>query len=183
MTEPDTRMPQLIAFDLDFTLWHLWINCHATPPFKRKSGEPLNEIWDARGSKISFYPDVPNIIATLRSTDDMKLALCSRTHAPPAAREALDLLLVKDETGATRPSREFFDLEEIYPGSKLAHFRSLHKRTGIPYEQMLFFDDEYRNSEVSQLGVVFHLVDRGVNHATFDKGIEKWRDSLARTDE
>lgn len=27
-------------------------------------------------------------------------------------------------------------------GSKIAHFKELHKKTGIPYEEMLFFDDE-----------------------------------------
>jgi magnesium-dependent phosphatase 1 len=26
---------------------------------------------------------------------------------------------------------------EIYPGSKLRHFREIHRRTGIPYEQMV----------------------------------------------
>jgi hypothetical protein len=31
---------------------------------------------------------------------------------------------------------------EIYPGSKLAHFKAIHKRSGIEYEDMLFFDNE-----------------------------------------
>jgi hypothetical protein len=31
---------------------------------------------------------------------------------------------------------------EIYPGSKLAHFKAIHKRSGIDYEDMLFFDNE-----------------------------------------
>lgn len=26
--------------------------------------------------------------------------------------------------------------KEIYPGSKLRHFKELHKKTGIPYEEM-----------------------------------------------
>jgi hypothetical protein len=31
---------------------------------------------------------------------------------------------------------------EVYPGSKLAHFKAIHKRSGIDYEDMLFFDNE-----------------------------------------
>lgn len=38
------------------------------------------------------------------------------------------------------------------PGSKLRHFKSIHKKTGIAYADMLFFDDESRNKEVEQLG-------------------------------
>lgn len=40
------------------------------------------------------------------------------------------------------------------PGSKLRHFKSIHKKTGIAYADMLFFDDESRNKEVEQLGYV-----------------------------
>lgn len=31
---------------------------------------------------------------------------------------------------------------EIYPGSKKTHFRAIHERTGIPYESMVFWDNE-----------------------------------------
>ncbi len=34
----------------------------------------------------------------------------------------------------TRAERSQF---EIYPGSKLRHFRSIQKKTGIPYEEMV----------------------------------------------
>lgn len=27
--------------------------------------------------------------------------------------------------------------KEIYPGSKLKHFQALHKKTGIPYDEMV----------------------------------------------
>jgi len=69
----------------------------------------------------------------------------------------------------------FFQTFEIYPGSKLRHFRSIHKKTGIPYEEMLFFDDEHRNKEVEQLGVTMQLVTKGVDRATFNKGLVEWR--------
>ena len=69
-----------------------------------------------------------------------------------SAREALQLIriplslpIVKDTTNVpddnhrheTLPAVDFFDHLEIYPGSKVAHFRQLHKITGIPYSDMV----------------------------------------------
>ncbi|OJT02616.1 Magnesium-dependent phosphatase 1 [Trametes pubescens] len=64
---------------------------------------------------------------------------------------------------------------EIYPGSKIKHFKQLHKKTGIPYSEMLFFDDEHRNKEVESLGVTFCLVKSGVNDRAFESGLVEWR--------
>ena len=65
---------------------------------------------------------------------------------------------------------------EIYEGTKLHHFDAIEKRTGIPYTEMLFFDDEWPNIEVETLGVTMKLVgNRGLCWAELDEGIQKWR--------
>jgi magnesium-dependent phosphatase 1 len=76
---------------------------------------------------------------------------------------------------ATTKAIEFFDHITIYPGSKMNHFEQLHKETGLSYERMIFFDDESRNKEVEDLGVVMWLVKDGVNNDEIDKGILSWR--------
>lgn len=38
-------MPALAAFDLDYTLWPLWVDTHVDGPLKRK-GEQFNKVVD-----------------------------------------------------------------------------------------------------------------------------------------
>ncbi|KAJ7328758.1 magnesium-dependent phosphatase-1 [Mycena albidolilacea] len=169
--------PKLVAFDLDYTLWNLWIDTHVTGPL-RKSGDA---VVDAHGVPVEFYSDVPDILRRLRG-QGVLIAACSRTHAPPMARQALQLLRVPgNDDEAEKPAIELFDDLQIYPGSKLTHFRALHAKTGIPYKQMLFFDDEPRNREVEKLGVVFHLTPTGVDNATFDAGVEAWKKRISKS--
>ncbi|KAL0948508.1 hypothetical protein HGRIS_011069 [Hohenbuehelia grisea] len=171
------RFPKLIAFDLDYTLWDLWIDTHVTPPFKRNEGD-LNRIVDSHDREIAFYEDVASILHRLRATD-VTIAACSRTHAPKLARQALTMILVPPPVGhpdaSPTPAIEYFDQAELYPGSKLTHFKQLHEKTGIPYSEMLFFDDERRNREVKKLGVTFCLVPDGLDNVNFEAGLEEWR--------
>jgi len=170
------RVPQLIAFDLDYTLWPFWIDTHVTPPLTKKN----NSVEDKYGSTVEFYPDVPQILNQIRAFEDCKIAACSRTHTPALAREALSLISVplpvkKGKEAELTSAINFFDETEIYPGSKIAHFKQIHQRTSIPYTEMLFYDDEYRNREVESLGVTFILVRDGLHTKTFQQGLTEWR--------
>ncbi|TFY66856.1 hypothetical protein EVG20_g4232 [Dentipellis fragilis] len=143
-----SRLPKLVAFDLE------------------------------HNHKIEFYHDVAEILHRLRGSGVI-IAACSRTSAPGLARQTLSLLLVPPKAGDkhSKPMKaiEFFDQMEIYPGSKMKHFRQLHKKTGIPYTEMLFFDDEHRNKEVEELGVTFTLIRTALDDRTFEGGLDEWR--------
>lgn len=156
-------------------------------PIKRNS---QGVVEDRDGTIIEFYPDVSIILNEIKTSGDTKIAACSRSHAPKLAREALSLmtiptmnnhiafsklLAVAEEAATSIPAEEFFDEMEIYPGSKINHFRAIHDRTGIPYTEMLFFDDETRNREVESLGVTFIWVVDGLDKKTFHAGLKEWR--------
>ena len=143
--------PKLVVFDLDFTLWDAagtWCD-HLSPPFKIRSGR----IFDSRGSELKLYPGTIDILEELKY-EHFDLGIASRTNEPDWARELLDLLNVRD----------YFGYEEIYPGSKVTHFKRLRNKSGLNYEDMIFFDDEQRNiTEVGDLGVNCILVKNGIS--------------------
>ncbi|RWW17801.1 hypothetical protein GW17_00018255 [Ensete ventricosum] len=58
---------------------------------------------------------------------------------------------------------------------KTEHLQRIHRRTGIPFKSMLFFDDEDRNIEaVSKMGVTSILVDDGVNLEELRSGLQNY---------
>ncbi|GAA96508.1 uncharacterized protein L969DRAFT_95027 [Mixia osmundae IAM 14324] len=174
----ENELPALVAFDLDYTLWDLWVDTHVSPPLRRRGNE-LNKIYDRSNRPLSFYDHVPALLTQLRDSK-IHVAACSRTSAPTVARQALTQLLMPHPV-SPRSAIEYFDTLEIYPGSKLTHFRKLHEKTKIPYAQMVFFDDESRNSEVASLGVTFIHTPNGVDRAVFERGLATWRSARSKT--
>jgi len=172
-------LPRMMVFDLDYTLWPFWVDTHVSPPLKATSGGL--KVKDAYGADFGFYEDVGGLLVLARQKG-IKIAAASRTHAPDLADEMLRLLAVPSAEG-NKPSRarDLFDFLQIYPGSKMRHFRELHKITGIEYEDMLFFDDEHRNKEVESLGVTMLLVKNGVTRQEVDRAVESWRKRNKRT--
>lgn len=204
-------LPGLIVFDLDYTLWPLWVDTHVDSPLRRR-GNDINKVYDRNGQPLQFFPHVPSILFWLKRRG-IPIAAASRTSAPAVARQALNGLFLVDDSSLIPPSPssshatssnssdegaiteetpnagaagkgkkvvkaiDFFDYQEIYPGSKITHFRKLHQDSGIPYEDMLFFDDEYRNSEVgSKLGVHFVEVGHaGTDLGLVEKALREWR--------
>jgi len=82
---------------------------------------------------------------------DIRAAVASRTDEPGWAKFCMDNMVVEDDTTL---SKCFGSLVEISFENKKHHLKRLHKATGIPFEQMIFFDNEYGNiRSVSSLGV------------------------------
>ncbi|SPC65377.1 related to magnesium-dependent acid phosphatase [Ustilago sp. UG-2017b] len=183
-------LPGLVVFDLDYTLWPLWVDTHVDSPLRRR-GHDINKVYDRNGQPLQFFPHVPCILFWLKRRG-IPIAAASRTSAPSVARQALNgLYLVDDsdcipqengaksngERGKLVKAIDFFDYQEIYPGSKITHFRKLHEDSGVPYEDMVFFDDEYRNAEVgTKLGVHFVEVGHsGTDLGLVEKALREWR--------
>ncbi|KAM0274267.1 hypothetical protein ACHAQH_008026 [Verticillium albo-atrum] len=177
-------LPTLIVFDLDYTLWPFWIDTHVSPPLKPDSSHTTAT--DRHGDTYTFYPDVPAILAALPRAG-VRTAVASRTHAPELARDLLRMLHVspvppgEEADGSKKKDRpkkavDFFEGGlEMYPSSKVRHFEAIRKRTGVAFEEMLFFDDESRNRDTETLGVTMYLVREGTGWGEIEKGITEWR--------
>ncbi len=157
--------PQLVVFDLDFTLWDcggLWVDCAAHPFRKNSQGQVI----DSAGRVLKLYEDVKSILDWVDDRN-LPMGLASRTEQPAWACNLLDLFAI----------RERFQFAEIYPGSKTTHFERLREDSGFDFTEMIFFDDESRNiAEVGALGVRSVQVCRGMSHHLFHSAMKKFPD-------
>lgn len=139
------RMPSLIVFDLDNTLW--------TPELYQLRKLERMKVLPVAGRDVKLFPVAEAIIESVRSNPEKwsntKFAVASRTKSVQWAHHLLKEFGLYD----------FFQYIEIFPGDKKQHFANLKEMSGIPYQEMLFFDDSrdgrYGNCvPVSQLGVL-----------------------------
>ncbi|AEO66242.1 fd6b6d93-0c20-4e7b-be20-d164a587d338 [Thermothielavioides terrestris] len=179
-------LPRLIVLDLDYTLWPFYSDIHIAPPIRPVPNAHPPTLADRNGEHFALYPDAPHILRLLSSLPParLRLAVASKSPVGDLCRDVLKQLRLPPPLGdagggadkGVKRAIDAFDAGlEIYEGSKIRHFEVLAKRTGIPYGQMLFFDDERPNLEVESLGVTMRLVRDGLTWEELEKGIEQWR--------
>ncbi|KAK8950412.1 hypothetical protein KSP40_PGU009876 [Platanthera guangdongensis] len=144
-------LPRLVVFDLDYTLWPFYC--------------------EMRSKKVmpSLYPQAKGILHALQEKG-VQMAIASRSPTPDIANTFINKLGFQN----------MFVTKEIFSSHtyKEEHFRRIHKTTSVPFESMLFFDDEYGNiDKVSKMGVTSILVDDGVNLQELQSGLEKFTKS------
>lgn len=201
-------LPRLIVLDLDYTLWPFYSDIHIAPPIRLVTAANTNSnnnnsnqaaasvVADRNGENFSLYPDAPHILRLIASPALMpntRLAVASKSPVGDLCREVLKLLRLPPapavpgadgggeavNKGGPKRVIDAFDAGlEIYEGTKLRHFEVIQKRTGIPFRDMLFFDDERPNLEVESLGVTMRLVRDGLTWEEFEAGIWQWRRNL-----
>ena len=80
----------------------------------------------------------------------------------------------KIEDGATT-LHEAASYVEIKYANKTDHFRSISSASGIPVEEMVFFDDQQGNiDDVSNIGVVSVLTPKGVEMKHFEEALTRY---------
>ncbi|KAL0280077.1 UNVERIFIED_CONTAM: hypothetical protein PYX00_001473 [Menopon gallinae] len=156
-----SRKPRMIVFDLDYTLWPFYIDLDFTPPFRKNN---WGEIIDYHQKVVECYKDVPDVLEDLHGSG-YKLAVASRASEKDAANQLIRLF------GWDR----YFSQKEIYPSSKISHFKKLHEQSGIEYREMLFFDDDTQNiTDVRSLQVTCVLVKNGITKKLIAEGLRRF---------
>ncbi|EFJ41078.1 hypothetical protein VOLCADRAFT_119798 [Volvox carteri f. nagariensis] len=170
-----TALPRLVAFDLDGTLW--WPEMYMLDggaPFRRdKSGA----VYDKRNQRIELMGATEAVLAELATNPrwgQTEVAYVSRTEYPEWAIPCLKTFLVTED-GKHGTSKSMFDIssyQEIYPGSKLTHFRAIQKKSGIQFEDMIFYDNERWNiTECAKLGITCIYTPRGLTREAWERGL------------
>ncbi|KAI5984728.1 acid phosphatase-domain-containing protein, partial [Pisolithus albus] len=140
-------------------------------------------LWDKRPAynhenTICLYYDVPDIITDILS-NGAQLAVVSCNTSKALCDRALWLYKTMDpETRKQRPIIEMVNHDEVYNQSKKVHFTNIHDRTKIEYSDMVLFDDEAVNNEVTlKLGVTFQVSrnQKGLTWDNYRQGIDLWR--------
>ncbi|OQR95220.1 hypothetical protein ACHHYP_00213 [Achlya hypogyna] len=186
-----TKVPRLIVFDLDFTLWYPEMYELAGAPFRRNKAGVVS----ARdGEEVHLFEDVHAVlteIATAPEFQGTEVAVASSTTYPHWARECMGLIQVRSEAHTKRQKasknaeaikvlHSFIDHQAIYPKNKKVHFKQLQEDSGVAYEDMLFFDNEHYNIvNVQELGVVCAYCPDGLNLAVWKEGMERFQTRAA----
>jgi magnesium-dependent phosphatase 1 len=173
------KLPKLIAFDLDGTIWspdmyELWGGGGA--PFSyAKNGRDLV---DRRGTNVIILGISDVVLHELKNNEnfsEIKVAWVSCTDEPDWADECLR----KFKTSGGSSFKSCADSSQIFQSNKQRHFEYLKKEfPNIEYNEMLFFDNEYRNIvNVSKLEVKCVHCANGITQSAWNEGLSLFEKS------
>ena len=146
---PDNDLQKLFVFDLDYTLWPLEADEHINPPVRLTAEGKVVDRFD---NEIKLHTDVVEIFQSLH-TRSITIAVASRSTTADLCEKLLQLFDIY----------KYITYKEIYPRSKVNHFKKLKQNSGRDYKDMIFFDDHIDNIlEISELGVTCRQVRHGL---------------------
>ncbi|RHY26716.1 hypothetical protein DYB25_011996 [Aphanomyces astaci] len=184
---PWTRVPKLVVFDLDFTLWYPEMYELAGAPFRRSA----KGVVSARdGEEVHLFDAVHPVLHEIAfgvEFVETQVAVASRTTYPDWARECMNLIMVqfKELTEAEKAVQRrkrlnaegetlanLVEYQAIYPTNKHVHFKQLADDSGVAYSDMLFFDNEYGNiRDISAMDVSSVYCPDGLTWEVWEQGM------------
>ncbi|CAE7413837.1 MDP1 [Symbiodinium natans] len=128
------------------------------------------------GQAVQLLGNIRSIWKELHSSPgyaNTRVGVASRCDHPDWGRECLRKFMIEDGVSMWDVA-EGGELVEIFFSSKREHFRRLAAKTGVAFEDMLFFDDDPSNiQDVSQLGVTCIETPEGVTAEAWEEGLKQ----------
>lgn len=174
--------PDLVVFDLDYTLWPCYCDTHLVPPFTPRPSDDgsVLSVVDYVGFVLTLFPDIHHILLDLYKRG-VKVAAASRTHEPEIAKQLLrtfKLVLTSDSDPIALI--DIFDNLKWGDRSKIYHIKEAvseiyDSNVSLGSLQIFLFDDEPRNRDVETRGVNFVPVrpDKGATWAQYSSYVLK----------
>uniref|UniRef100_A0A6T7L766 Magnesium-dependent phosphatase-1 n=1 Tax=Coccolithus braarudii TaxID=221442 RepID=A0A6T7L766_9EUKA len=166
-------LPKAMVFDLDGCLWYpeMYMMWGGGAPFSVRGDGDLS---DQTGKRVYLLGDVRRIFYQLKTAPEWEgvmVAVASCTDEPDWARECMR----KFNVGPNVHMDDVVQVEEICKGNKRGHLKRIAQVTGIPLEEMLFFDNERGNCiDVAELGVTVAWVPDGVTAYAWEQSLEQF---------
>lgn len=192
-SKDNDELPSMIVFDLDDCLWTPEMHeLYNAPTLKIKGKlDPKNE--EEVGTVGMGVPKVGQIVKLYQGArlalrelaldpkyKGITIAVASSSLEPSYSRmclegiEILPNLTMNDMISYSQIGRS----GKLTP-RKTTHFKELHEESGIPYDEMLFFDDcnwgDHCSDVTNTLGVVSKKTPRGLQLDEFHSGLEKYK--------
>jgi len=192
----DPYLPTMIVFDLDDCLW--------TPEMHELYSKPTIPVKGILNEHTLSSKEIKGVVGlsnhhgdTVRLYDGARQALYELATNPKYQN-----VIIGVASTSLEPSYSYACLEgiEILPGHtmrdmityhqigrngkltsrKTTHFRELHKESGIPYEEMLFFDDcnwgDHCGDVSKTFGVVSQRTPNGLQYSEFQMALAKYKE-------
>mmetsp|Transcript_9038 Transcript_9038/g.19367 ORF Transcript_9038/g.19367 Transcript_9038/m.19367 type:complete len:287 (-) Transcript_9038:1635-2495(-) len=202
--EKDPYLPKIIVFDLDDCL--LFPEAHELSGMPSQpvegpldpnnpSTSPLGTVgmrvpsrrrggYDLDGEVVELYPGARLALRELATNPryrHVEIAVASTSLEPSYSRAALrGIEVIPDVSVMDMISYSQIGRSGKLTSRKTSHFRMIHEESGgVPYEEMLFFDDCNWQDHVGDLrrslGVMGVRTPNGLQLEEFHRGLEKFR--------
>lgn len=200
-TTAAARLPSMIVFDLDDCLWtpemHELPGCPEIPVHGElvpsNNGDSSSKQQQSQkgvvGLQVPRYRDTVRLfdgarrvlyeLATNKAYKDVLLATASSSLEPSYSYACLEgiEILPRLTMGDMMTYNQIGRTGNLSP-DKTTHFRELHDESGIPYHEMLFFDDcNWGNNcqrVTSAFGVVSQRTPHGLQWEEFQSALRKF---------
>jgi magnesium-dependent phosphatase 1 len=198
-TVRDPLLPTMIVFDLDDCLWSPEMyTLHAAPSVPEmgdlspSSGgttkdSSMRGVVGMRvppsGPTVRLFAGARRVLYELATDPKYRgiiLAAASSSEEPSYSRACLDGIEVLPGLPMAKMFRyrQIGRTGELTP-DKRTHFRLLQRESGVPYEEMLFFDDcnwgDHCGTVARAFGVTGQRTPSGLQYSEFLEGLDKYR--------
>ena len=202
----DTDLPSLIVFDLDDCLWtpemHELSDLPSVPvegPLdpNNPSTSPLGTVglavpsrkkrggwggYDTEEEVVELYPGARLALREIVLNPkyrNVKIGVASSSLEPSYSRACMaGIEIVEGVTMKDAISYAQIGRSGKLTSRKTSHFRLIHEESGVPYEEMLFFDDSNWGDHVGDLNRAFGVVGvrtpNGLKLEEFHEGLRKF---------
>jgi len=183
-------IPTMVVFDLDDCLWHPEMHELDQPPTKRITGDLGNGQVGVVGLQagreiVQLYPGALVALQELTTRPELQsvvVAAASTSLEPAYAHTCLDRLeFLPGRSVVSRMTHLVIGRSGKLTKNKVTHFRELHAESGVPFDEMLFFDDcnwEDHCARVNEAyGVVGHRTPKGLQVEDWHEGLRKYAEA------